>query len=61
MKNAFYFVLRALLVLKHLNFCPDFLGMFKKRLDYKINFEFYDVTAWSTMNYNTHIVQYLSN
>ena len=46
-----------------LNFCLDFLGMYKKRLDwkYKISFEIYDVTAWLMMNYSTHIVQCLTN
>ena len=39
------------------------MGMQKKRLDQKdkINSEIYDVTAWLTMNYNTHNAQYLSN
>ena len=34
----------------------------KKRLDYKdkVNFKIYDVTAWLTNNYNTHIAQYLT-
>ena len=37
--------------------------MQKKQLDCKdkINFEIYDATAWLTMNYNTHIAQYLTN
>ena len=26
-----------------------------------INFKIYDVTAWLTITYNTHIAQYLSN
>ena len=48
---------------RHLNFCPDFLGMQKKRLDQKnkVNFEIYDITAWLTKNYNTPIAQYLTN
>ena len=37
--------------------------MEKKRLVLKdkVNFEIYDVTAWLTKNYNTHIAQYLNN
>ena len=48
---------------RNLNFCPDFLGMQKKRLDQKnkVNFEIYDITAWLTKNYNTPIAQYLTN
>ena len=40
---------------RYLNFCLDFLVMKKKRLDWKdkINFKTYDVTTWSTNNYNT--------
>ena len=45
-KNAFYFILKALFVLKIFN---------------KVNFEIYDVTAWLARNYNTHIAQYLTN
>ena len=63
MKNALYFILKALFVLKILKFFLDFLGMSEKRLDKKdrINFEIYDVTAWLTKNYNTYIAQYLTN
>ena len=62
MKNAFYFILKALF-LTYLNFYLDFLGMQKKRLDQKdrANFEIYDVTGWLTKNGNTHIAQYLTN
>ena len=38
MKNYFYFILKALFVLKilrYLNFCPDFLGHVGKLLDRK--------------------------
>ena len=63
MKNAFYFILKVLFVLRYLNFCLDFLGMEKKRLDEKdtVNFKIYDVTAWLTKNYNAHNAQYLMN
>ena len=39
-------------------YCLDVLVMYPKRLD-KINFKFYDLTAWLTNNCNTHIAQYL--
>ena len=63
MKNAFCFILKAHFVLKIFKFCLDFLDIQKKRLDWKdkINSEIYDVTAWLTINYNTHIAQYLTN
>ena len=35
---------------RYLSFCPDF---------FKINFKLYDVTAWLTKYFNTHIIQYL--
>ena len=35
MKIAFYVTLKALFVLKYLNFCPDFFGNVEKRLDKK--------------------------
>ena len=61
MNNVFYFTLKALFVLKYLNFCHDFLIMWKKRLDGKdkVNFKSYDVTTWVTNNCNTHIAKYL--
>ena len=57
MKNAFYFILKALFVLKIFKF--DFLFTQDKRLDQKdkVNFEIYDVRAWVTKNYNTYIAQ----
>ena len=61
MKNAFYFILKALFVLKILNFCPDFFVHLGKQLDKEVqdNFKIYDVTTWETNNYNTYIAQYL--
>ena len=61
MKNAFYFILKALFTLKILNFCPDFFGHVGKQLDEKakVNFKIYDVINCETNNYNTHIAQYL--
>ena len=35
---------------RYLSFCPGF---------FKINFKLYDVTAWLTKYFNTHIIQYL--
>ena len=59
MKNASFFTLKALFVLK--NFCFNFLVTQKKRLGQKdmVNFKIYDVTAWLTKNCNTNSVQYL--
>ena len=44
-----------------IKFLPCFFGHVEKRLDKKdkVNFKFYDVTAWLTNNCNTHIAQYL--
>ena len=49
MKNTFYFILKALFVLKIFKFL-------KKRLDWKdaVNFKIHDATTWLTNNYNTH-------
>ena len=61
MKNAFYFILKALLFLKILSFCLDFLVIYKNEMKKeKVNFEIYDVTTWLTSNYNKHIAQYLT-
>ena len=61
--NAFYFILKALFILKIFEFLSWHFGHVEKWLDKKdkINFEIYDVTAWLTKNYNTHIAQYLTN
>ena len=62
-KNAFYFSLKALFVLKVFKFLSSLFGREKKPLDQtdKIIFVIYDATAGLTMNYNTHIAQYLTN
>ena len=46
---------------RYLSFCLVFFGHLAKRLDQKdkVNFKFYDATAWLTNNCNTHIAQYL--
>ena len=58
----FYFTLKkkVLFVLKIINFCSDFFGLAGKWFDKKakVNFKIYDVTAWETNNYNTHIAHY---
>ena len=61
MKNAFYFTLKALFVLKIFKFLSWLFSHVAKRIDYKlqINFKFYDVTVWLTKNCDTHIVQHL--
>ena len=48
MKNAFYFTLKAVLVLKIIKFLSQIFGDVEKRLDQedKLNFKIYDVTTW---------------
>ena len=62
MNNAFYFILKALFVLKIFKFFQDFLVLQEKRLDQKdkVNFRIHDVSTWFTKNCNTHIAQYLT-
>ena len=57
MKNAFYFTSKTLFLLKIFKFLSWFLVDVAEQLDKKdqVNFKFYDVTAWLTNNYNTHI------
>ena len=61
-KNAFYFILKALFVLKIIKSLSRLFGHVGKRLDLKdkVNFEIHDVTAWFTNNCNTHFAQYLT-
>ena len=47
MKNAFYFILKAILVLKIFKF----LSWLFSHVD-KVNFKIYDVTIWLTNNWN---------
>ena len=60
MKNAFYFNLKALFILKIFKFLSSPFGHVSKQLDSKdkVNFKFYDVTNWLTDNCKTHIAQY---
>ena len=52
MKNAFYFMLKALFVLEIFTL----FGYVEKRLDKKVdvNFKIYDVIDWATNNYNIY-------
>ena len=61
MKNAFYFMLKALFVLEIYKFLSYLLGYVEKRLDTKakVNFKIYDVTNWTANNYSKYIAQYL--
>ena len=57
MKNAFYFMLKALF-LKIFKFLSCLFGHVGKRLD-NFDFKIYDVTDWTENNYNKHTAQYL--
>ena len=61
MTNAFYFTSKALFVFKMYKFLSWLFGQVTKLLDKKdkINFKFYNVTAWLTNNCNIHNAQYL--
>ena len=61
MKNTFYFMSKALFPLEILRLLPLLFGYVKKWLDKKakVNFKIYDVTDWTTNNYNIYNVQYL--
>ena len=61
-KNAFYFILKDLLVLKVFKFLSRFSGDVGKQLEQKrkITFKIYDVTTCETNNYNALIAQYLT-
>ena len=60
MRNIFYFILKALFVLKIFKFLSWLFGHVEKRLDQKdkVNLEIHDVTIWLTSN--THIAHYLT-
>ena len=55
MKNAFYFILKALFLLTIFKFLSWLFERAEKTawLRDKVNFEIYDVTAWLRNNYNT--------
>ena len=60
MKNAFYLILKTLLVLKIFTFLSWLFGCKEKQLHNKamVYFKIYDVTDWTAKDYNTHITQY---
>ena len=61
MKNAVYFTLKALFVLKIFKILSSLFGHVKKWLDWKnkVNFKIFDVTTLLTNNCNTYIARYL--
>ena len=62
MKNAFYFMLKALLALEIFTFLSSLFAYVEKWFDKKamVHFKIYDITDWTTNNYNTYIEQYLN-
>ena len=54
---------KCFLLLKYLHICPDIFGYVGEWFDKKatVNSKIYDVTDWTTNNYNPQIVQYLRN
>ena len=61
MKNAFYFTLKILFVLKIFKFLPWFFSHEEKRVDQKdkVNSKIYNISTWETINWDIHITQYL--
>ena len=61
MKNVFCFTSKAQFILKIFKFSSWLFGHVAKRLDQKdkVNFKFYDVTAWLKKNCIVKIAQYL--
>ena len=61
MKNAFYFILKAIFVLKTFKCLCWLFGHVgtRARLE-RDHFKTFDLTAWLTNNYTTHIVQHLT-
>ena len=59
MKNAFYFTSKDLSVLKMFKFLFSIFGCVAKQLETrdKVNFNFYDFTAWLVNNRNKHVAQ----
>ena len=58
-KNAFYFMLKAIFVVEISKFLSWLLGYVEKRFDKKakVNFKIYDVTYWTTNTYDIHITE----
>ena len=61
MKNAFYFTLKALFVLKIFKFLSQLFGHTERRFYWKdkVIFKIVDVATWLTNNCKTYIVQCL--
>ena len=61
MKNALYFMFKALFILEIFTFLSWLFRYIEKRVDKKpkINFKIYDITGWTTNNFDTYIVQYI--
>ena len=62
MKNAFYFILKALFLFKIFKFFVLTFWSCKKTgwLERKINFRIHNITTWLVNNCNTHIAHYLT-
>ena len=64
MKIVFYFIIKALYVLKIVRFLSWIFGQVEKLFDQKdqVDLKIYDVTTWETNNYNTHRgIEYTQN
>ena len=59
MKNAFYFILKALFVFKIFKFLISIFVHVGKTSLIRNNFQIYDATTLLINNYNKHIAQYL--
>ena len=61
MKIVFYFMLKVVFVLEIFAFSSWLFGYVEKRRNkkVKVSFKIYDVTDWTTSDFNTYIVQYL--
>ena len=59
-KNAFYFILKALLILEIFTFLSWLFNLAEKWFDKKAKASFRkcDVTDWTADEYKTHIAQY---
>ena len=59
-KNAFYFIIKALFILKVFKFLSRLFYQVEKTvlLDDKVNFIIYNITTWLPNICNTHIDQY---
>ena len=62
MKNDYYFILKAIFVLKIFKFLSWLFDHYQKTawLKDKVNFKIYDVITWWANNWNTYITQYLT-